>query len=490
MKNLTAIVALSFVFSLPAAAQELISTTFSSLPQASYANPAKTPDAKWYVGIPGLGSTSLSFTHTGFAYSDLIRKRDDDSLMVDIENALSQMKASNYMSFRLNMDLVNFGFRVGKNHFSFNATEKVIYQQTYPKDLFRFLFKGNAEFLGQTADFSRINVDVTHYREWGVGYSRTFMDQLTFGVRAKYLQGLANASTEKTDISLYTDANTFDLTAKADIKANTAGIANLIDGESFNAGNYLMSSANNGFAIDLGAQWDINENFTVHASATDLGKINWKNQVKNYSTEGAEFTFAGIDVTEFMNQEDSVDYMKELVDSLGEAFDLQESSTAYSTKLNPKFYIGGTWRFTNTSDLHLTAYGEVFKGKMYPSLSASIMQQLGNVINLTASYSIINGTTNNIGAGMLFNFGAVQWYMISDNVMGMFVPQHTQNIHLRTGINLVFGRKEARDKGPRGDLDGDGILNKADKCPEEPGQAKHSGCPDAPKVESKKEDKE
>lgn len=489
MKRITIILSLSILVSFSSNAQELISTTFSSLPQASYSNPAKTPDAKWYVGFPGFASTSISFTHTGFAYSDLIRKRDDDSLMIDIENALSQMKASNYLSFRMNMDLVNFGFRIGKNHFSFNATEKVIFQQTYPRDLFRFLFKGNSEFLGQTADFSGINIDVTHYREWGVGYSRTFMDKLTFGVRAKYLQGLANASTEKTNISLYTDANTFDLTARADIKANTAGIANVIDGESFNAGNYLMSSANNGYAVDLGAQWDINKDFTVHASAVDLGKINWKSQVKTYSTENAEFTFSGIDVSEFMNQEDSVDYIQELVDSLGEAFNLQEGSTAYSTRLNPKFYIGGSWHFTGTSDLNITACGEVFKGKMYPSLSASIMQQLGNVINVTASYSIINGTANNVGVGMLFNFGAVQWYMMSDNVMGMFVPQHTQNLHFRTGINFVFGRKAAGNKGPRGDLDGDGILNKVDNCPEEAGKAKHNGCPDAPKVESEKQDK-
>jgi hypothetical protein len=485
MNRILTTIALSITVSLAASAQDLIGTTFTSLPQASYANPAKTPDSKWYIGMPGLASTNLYFTHTGFAYSDLIRKRDDDSLTIDIENALSQMKASNYMSFRMNMDLVNFGFGIKDNYFTFNATEKVIFQQTYPKDLFRFLFKGNAEFLGQTADLSGINLDVTHYREWGVGYSRKLlMDKLTVGVKAKYLQGLSNASTEKSDISLYTDENTFDLTAKADIKANTAGLAGLMDGEGFKAGDYLFNAKNSGFAVDLGANWEINDKFTVNASALDLGKINWKSQVRSYSTENAEFTFRGVDVAEFMNQEDSVDYMQELVDSLGEAFNIQEGSTAYSTELNPKFYVGGGWHFTPTSDLNLTASGEVFRGKMYPSLSVSIMQQVGNVMSVTAGYSIINGTANNVGLGMLFNFGPVQWYMVSDNVMGAFLPQHTQNLHLRTGINFVFGRKDAREKGPRGDLDDDGILNKADKCPTEAGEAKNGGCPDATKVEA------
>lgn len=478
MKRIISIIAVVFIVVNAANAQDLLSNNFKYLPQASYVNPAKSPKGNFYIGLPMLSSANLYFTNTGFAYSDLIRKGDDDSLHIDMDNVLGQLKGSNYMSMRFNVELLAFGFKAGKNHFSFNATERIVVQNSYPKDLVRFLWKGNGDFLGQTADFSGINADATHYREWGVGYSRTFFEKLSVGVRGKYLQGLANASTERTNLSLYTDANTFDLTAKASLSANTSGFADVIDGGSFKVGQYLFNNQNSGVAFDLGFNYDINEDFSVNGSVIDWGNINWKSQLRNYSTDNAEFTFSGIDVNEFISSEDSVDYVKQVFDSLYNALNLQETANAYSTKLNSKFYLGGTWHFTSSSDLSVLGYGEVYKGKMYPSFSTSITQQVGETLTLSASYSIINGAKNNVGAGLLVNLGPMQWYLMSDNVLGAFLPQHAQNLHIRTGINMVFGYKEKKRNGSKRDSDGDGILNKVDKCPDEAGDAKNGGCPE------------
>lgn len=483
MRKLIAIIIAALFLINGVQAQDLLSNNFKYLPQASYFNPAKSPQGTFYIGLPMLSSANIHFSHTGFAYSDLIRKGSDDSLRIDMDHMIDQLKTSNYLTMRMNMDLVTFGFKVGKNHFSFNATEKIIVQNSYPKDLIRFLWKGNGDFLGQTADFSGINIDVTHYREFGFGYSREFFDKLSVGIRGKYLQGLANASTERTDLSLYTDPNTFDLTARASLSANTSGFADVIDGEGFDVGGYLFNSKNSGVAFDLGFNYDINEDFSVSGSVIDWGSISWNSQLKNYSTDNAEFTFSGVDVNEFISSEDSVDYLKSIVDSLYNSLNLQETANAYSTKLNSKIYVGGTWHFTEKSDVSVLACGEIFKGKMYPSVSASFTQQFGKTLSLSASYSVINGTSNNLGAGLLVNLGPMQWYVISDNVLGAFLPQHTQNLHVRTGINLVFGYKDKNKKGSKNDTDGDGILNKVDKCPDEAGDPKNGGCPAAEKEE-------
>jgi hypothetical protein len=48
--------------------------------------------------------------------------------------------------------------------------------------------------------------------------------------------------------------------------------------------------------------------------------------------------------------------------------------------------------------------------------------------------------------GFAINGGPVQFYLMSDNVIGFFAPHATKNWHVRTGINFLIGReKKIRD---------------------------------------------
>ena len=96
-----------------------------AVPQRMYANPAFMPsNSKVYVGLPILSSEYLNFSNSGFKYSDLIKHRGD-SLYVDYENMLSKLSKNNYISAAFQHDILSFGFKIKKNYFSFNATEKI-----------------------------------------------------------------------------------------------------------------------------------------------------------------------------------------------------------------------------------------------------------------------------------------------------------------------------------------------------------------------------
>ncbi len=80
----------------------------------------------------------------------------------------------------------------------------------------------------------------------------------------------------------------------------------------------------------------------------------------------------------------------------------------------------------------------------------------------------------------MLNPGWFQWYVVSDNVLGVMVfdkynntrvPAYTKNINVRVGFNLTIGKK-MKDK------DKDGIADKKDLCPEIPGLLTLQGCPD------------
>ncbi len=209
MKKITNYLLLTFGFLYSCnlhAQQNLTLYNMEVVPQRMYANPAFFPSySKVNIGLPIISSGYYNLSNSGFKYSDLIRHRADDSLIVDFDNMLSKLKDNNYLTVAVIPDLLSFGFVVKKNnYFSFNISEKVNFRFRYPKGFMEFIGKGNGGVLGQEVKFN-FGIDFTHYREYGLGYSRKVNDKLTLGGKLKYLYGMENVWTEKSDISLTTD---------------------------------------------------------------------------------------------------------------------------------------------------------------------------------------------------------------------------------------------------------------------------------------------
>ncbi|MFT6027202.1 MAG: hypothetical protein ACI8P5_001461, partial [Bacteroidia bacterium] len=198
------------------------------VPQRMYINPAFVPDSKWHIGLPILSSNHITLGHSGFAYSQLIKKDGNDSLYVDLQSAIDKMGKKDYLSLNAKIDLLSFSFTFGPNANNFmyvNATLRMGMRGTLPRDLINSIWKGNGAYLGETIDLKKMNVDATVYTEWSLGYARKLLDKkLRVGIMLKYLNGITNVSTDNRGLSLYTDPNNFNLTAKADVTLNSAGL--------------------------------------------------------------------------------------------------------------------------------------------------------------------------------------------------------------------------------------------------------------------------
>lgn len=463
------------------AQQNLTLYNMEVIPQRIHTNPAFFPTySKVNIDLLPIlyPTTYLNFSNSGFRYKDLVRRRSDDSLYIDFDNMVSKLSKNNYFTTALQVDILSFGFKVKQNYFSFNATEKIHTRFRYPKGFMEFLGKGNGNMLGEEVNFN-FGFDATHYREYGLGYARRLMDEkLTVGARFKYLYGMENISTSKSDISLTTDPNDFSITAKSNIKINMSGL----DSSSFNTiGNnipaYLFGRKNNGFAIDLGGQYKINEKISVNASVLDLGFIKWKessNLTLQSRNPDANFTFSGIDLNDVFTKDTTQDDpFKKLSDSLTQTFKLDSVRGAYTTRLASQIYLGGNYYFTPKVNVGLLAYGQIFDKSIHPGVAVSFNQRLGRWFNYSINYSIYNRSYTNVGLGMALNLGFIQWFFLTDNVLGPIFPQAAKNVHVHTGMSWTFGRKEDKDK--------DGVVDKKDKCPEVFGLKEFEGCPDKDK---------
>jgi outer membrane protein OmpA-like peptidoglycan-associated protein len=456
------------------------------IPQSMYQNPANTPPTRINIGLPIISSIYAQGINSGFALKNLLVLGADDSLTLDVDNMLSKLGKRNLMAINANTDLLSFGFKTGKAYISFNATSKAYGRFTYPKDFFSLAWKGNGGFLGQTADFKGLGVDAGLYTEYGIGYTRDIFDdgRLKIGGKLKYLNGIANIYTSRSDISLFTDADFFYLTANSDFQLNAAGpIGNAMDGDSTNDPNSGVAPTsyffgkNHGFGGDLGFSWEVvPEKVKISGSIIDLGFIRWKDTPVNVYSDNATFTFEGIDITDFPKSDSlNGNYLDSLgnalVDSLAGTFKPDTSRNAYNAPTIPRFYIGGNYMINEKMNAGILFSGEVYKGTFRPSVTASYNIALGKVLQLSASWSYVNRSILNPGLGISLNAGPVQIYAVTDNLLAPFAPQSVRQAHVHAGLNLTFGREKK-------DRDGDGILDKDDQCPDDPGLVEFQGCPD------------
>lgn len=421
------------------------------IPQSSYANPALQPLPNYYVGFPGLSSVYSGFYNTGFAVKDLLRQNADGSLYIDDQNMLSKLKNRNFLVSDINLDILSFGFRFQDiNYFSFNISERVETRFGYSRDFMRLIIEGNDGFRqeGVAAQIGSPSFDFSHFREFGVGFSRKWTDELTAGVRAKVLQGMSNINFEKTELSLFTGPDNYELLLNTNLLINKSFPFTLAPLEDIGDNdfefvdddlqNYLTQTANMGFAIDLGAAYELNEQFTFAASIRDLGFINWKRDAENFRVNG-DVEFKGLDFNEVFGSDNNDTDFEEITDSIIDLFNLQETTNAYTLMMGPKFFISAAYNLTPMHKFALLGRGELFAGDFYPSLTASYNFQPINRFGSTLSYSIIHGNFHNLGLGFHVNIWPVQLYVVADNYIPALQPHTFQTFNIHFGLNIAAG---------------------------------------------------
>ncbi len=426
------------------------------VPQSIYFNPGLTPDANIYMGMPGLSAVHVRYANSAFRIDDLIKRNDDGLFYIDDNNMLSKLGENNYLGVGAQAELLAFGFRVEENYFSLNLTDKADVLFTYPDDFMYLSLKGNDHFRekDQAADFAGLGVNASHYRELGLGFSRQWLDELSAGVRAKLLFGIANINVEKYDYVFYTDPETYGLDFHSYMLLNTS--QSFIDIEvddditeidmttrDFELQNYMLNFNNLGFAIDLGGVYEIDERFEVGLSVLDLGFISWKSDVENLVLERA-FNFEGFDLNDIINfiddadDDNDFDFGQILSDTLNEWINLEQTYNSYRTMLPTKILLSGTFNITDIHKTGLLFRGDIFEGNFYPSVTAAYHIQPIPPVGASLSYSYMHNNFSNIGLGFHLNFYPFQFYLVMDNFIPSLYPHTIQTTTLQLGINWVL----------------------------------------------------
>ena len=421
---------------------------FNSLPQSLRHNPAYPQQGKGWFSLPGVG---VSYLNSGFNAADLLSDRESEIGDVNDDNKydvndnladiINNLDGNSTLSTTINIDIIGVGFKANKGLVSFGANQQTDYYMNYPVDLLKLLNFGNGQFLGDKFSLSEFDFESTTRINTYLGYQRSFMNErLYVGFRVKYMFGQAHAYVERMNLEIE-QPDRWEMTLRTNALVKTAGVT-AFGNDDFDPVNFTFSG-NNGIGLDLGAYYKVTDKLNVSASVLDIGSIDWEENTRNYVSEG-EYTYDGIDVD--FSDEDA-DPWQQTQDSLESELNFrEEDGQSYRRSLITRFNAGVNYELTESHGVGLMYQGRAWDGQLFSTYAVNYTGRWSRFFQFTASYAIVDGIPNNIGAGIQLKLGPLQIYAMSDNIFGALQYDQTQYTNVTAGVNFTFFGPRDKEK--------------------------------------------
>lgn len=413
------------------------------VPQSQTMNVGRMPDYKFHLSLPVISNINLGASSSGFSPNALknfkFETEGENAFQADT-NFINAISPYNTLGVEFSTTLIDAGLRLGRGYIGFQATENVRGFFGYAKSLFtdfadiQKLVPADFEQGPLRYNIGGTSLNYDHYRTLGASYTYEIIPgKLSAGLRAKMAIGIGRAFTRGENFSIVGDYQKGTLGFEGNADLFLIGLPAALDSTE-GLMNALKGSGNRGFAVDLGAQYRINDKIEVFASLSNLGQIVWKNNLTSYgySTKYLDF---------FANQSS-----QDLQAALDKVLDFATTpeKTKYTGKITsplPMYvYAGGNYRVNKTFTAGAMVNLERMDGLNYWNFTLNGRANVGRVLQVGATLAQVQGIGLQMGAGASVNLGPLQIYAASDNVTSVLNLGNARNAQLNVGINLVFGR--------------------------------------------------
>ena len=443
-------------------------------PQSNIMNPAFFPaNSTFYISLPNL-EVKLG---SPLAINDMMHyDQQAGQTIIDVNSIFDQLSDENKMRVGANIDILGFGFKVKHTFYTFNLRLVNAINVGMPISTFDALQNGNIDANGNAIDEIAMLrgdlVDIQSYLEAGIGMGYLIEPlNLTVGLRAKLLYGIANIQSENTHVTLHSNAALDEVTARMyyEIQAATFVPYDTVKGQfDFgNIGNMVNPfEANTGLAFDLGAKYDWGP-FTFSLAINDLSAgIHWKKNVSTWRPENGQgyIEFSGLDVNTLLhggslNTDSISNYLQERIDAMKPT---RVDSGDYWYSIPTKINLGASYNFAKMLRAGLLFHGQfdrgifckrndnryglaadvenTFRFNTTLSLSANLWNWAEVIVGNSLVYDGSSLDVLNPGVGIILTpFTVFQLHIMADYISSFYLAE-AKSFNVKFGINLLFGR--------------------------------------------------
>ena len=418
--------------------------------QLNKLNPAHFPKgSKVYVGLPGMyNNTFLS----ALKLSDYEINNGQGETVLDMDPFINDLDPQNEFRQYLNIETVSVGIATGPVRLSLGHSIVINSFMQYPKTLAQLVWQGNAQFIGEEVSFGP-DILAMGYQELALGLGMEVIPNVEVGIRAKYLNGFGSLYTERSDLVLFTDPDSYQLTLNSDFLFHSNNLITSTglweyDIDLNQGSNESFFTANSGFAIDFGLKAKVGK-FRLAASVLDLGTINWKSNPSNFSLTGTQ-TYEGLDALEEIIEDNSS--IGSAIDTIRSIYEPQETQEKFTTDLPFRAYGSVIYDISPVWTAGAGVYVERYAQQWFPAATISANARFVPWMQVGLAYNYRNDTYSNIGLNTHFSLGNVQLVAATDNLLSLSGNQY--DLAFRIGINLAFGQPKAEHFNDVDDQDG------------------------------------
>ncbi|MEJ6795308.1 MAG: DUF5723 family protein [Flavobacteriales bacterium] len=404
-------------------------------------NPALQSKEKLFIYVPVISGIHVSTGHTGFAYKDGIQNKS-----VDFSSLINGLDQKNHLLNEINTTLFAVGVKFGKVQLRTGVSTHLESRFSYTKDLLELAWKGNGhpDVIGRRLSMDGTGFSSMLYSTFFLGGSVSLLDdQLNLGINGKFFNGLAAVYTENSTFGLRTSADDYTVTVDGSFDLRTSGLNTLGDSLEYNRFLPFSAEGNRGFGVDLGFTYSPVEKFTLEASATNLGSINWKQDTEGYKLNNQDIAYSGFDLDQFLSAPDSAEsIIEQFADSITDLFIPEENSENFSTKMNRNIFLAGTINFSKKSKATVFFNSRNSFGETFNSLGGIYSKNFGRTLQLRGGLQIFNMKDMLIPVGFMINVGPVQLGLHTDNVASVIQRKKAKYVSGMFSIGLRFGKDE------------------------------------------------
>ncbi len=414
---------------------------------------------KNYVSMPALGNVNVSM-QGNLAVDHILYNVNGKTTTfmnpnVNAQEFLKHVNGTNRLGANVKMEILSGGFKAfgGYNTVSVNLRSTV--GTTIPGSLLRLAKEGPAN---QSYDISDFKAHADAYAELAFGHSRQLTDQLRVGAKVKFLLGGGNvdANFEKAQLTLGEDQ--FTAVSNAQVQTSIKGFYYKMEEKMRGPENAqtkhtyvndmdIDGGGLNGFgmALDLGAEYKLDKDWTFSAALLDFGFISWNNNIVA-STNG-ERTFT-TDKYIFNIDENADNKFGNEMDRLGEGiatlYELQDNGDqgGRTKMLGATLNLAAQYRFPYYDKL---TFGLVNTTRIQGAYSWTDFRLSANVapVKIFSAGASLAAGSYGVAFGWILNLHMTgfNFYLGMDRTLGSLAKQGlplSSNGSVNLGINFLF----------------------------------------------------
>ena len=419
MKYLFAVI-LCFFLGYSQGQEELSLYFHPEVMQSGLLNPAFAPKGTFNM------STSSSYFHMDLRGPRIARF----FLGLDFIEEFAEGIGRNYLSTDASFHVFDVGWKKNEIYYRLGYHSSSSMFIDFSSEFNDLLTFGNASEIGREIRLSP-SLFLNHGYEMYFGMSVPIYDGMYLvGGNVKLLTGAFNVSTPRSDFSLTTGEEFYQLSLNSDFQLNSSANDFEFRLRELLPFNNLIRD-NFGASLDLGFQYKEGP-WTYSVSLLDIGFINWRANTFNVTSQGS-FEFDGLSFEEI-----SQDTLAAIADTLVSSFSTEVSNRNYYTSTPFKAILSAQYKYGKWR-LGGILHGEFKQNRFLPAVGVNASRRMWKFWDIGLSYAYKNNTYSNLGLHSVMNIGPLQLFAMSDNVVGVFLPRRNLKINFRVGGNLNFG---------------------------------------------------